>query len=43
MTQVSRRGWGADDSVPVFDGHMAGDEGGAVAVAIIEPFEQTEV
>jgi hypothetical protein len=30
----------ADDGVPVFDGELAGDDGGSAAVAFLEDFEK---
>ena len=30
----------ADDIMPVFDGQLAGDEGGATTVAVVEDFEE---
>jgi len=34
------QGWVADDVVPMFDGDLAGDDGGGTTVAIIEDLQK---
>jgi hypothetical protein len=35
-----RQGWAADDFVPLREWHLAGDNGGAAAMAVLEDLEQ---
>ena len=34
------QGWVADGFVPVFDGQLAGDDGGGAAVAVFQDFQK---